>query len=116
MCTMTVTRVARTAGCPAVRATRVTVIVHMGAPAKRGGPPPRRSLLFAVDGGPEMEAAGVELPAAVVPWVLLHHAGDTVSLGPSERLERAPVPEASAPTEARTRSAPLVGTRAVHFA
>ena len=54
-------RALRPAGQPAVRATRVTVIVHMGAPAKRGGPPPRRSLSFAVDGGPEMEAAGVEL-------------------------------------------------------
>ena len=87
---------------PAVRASRVSVIVNMGPPPRAGAAPPRRTLSFAINGGPEVEA-NVELPAAVVAWVLTHHAGDAVRLGPCERLTRAAAGERAAPTEAQAR-------------
>ena len=86
----------------AVRASRVSVIVDMGPPQRAGAAPPRRTLSFAINGGPEVEA-NVELPAAVVAWVLTHHAGDAVRLGPCERLTRAAAGASAAPTEARAR-------------
>lgn len=99
----------RAAGQPAVRASRVTVIVDMGPPQRAGAAtaaPPRRSLAFAINGGPEVESQ-VELPAAVVAWVLTHHAGDALRLGPCERLTRAVPGERTAPTEAQARWARL---------
>ena len=42
---------------PAVRASRVSVIVNMGPAPRAGAAPPRRTLSFAINGGPEVEAA-----------------------------------------------------------
>ena len=43
----------------------------------------------------------------VVAWVLTHHAGDAVRLGPYEKLTRPTAGESAAPTEARARWAEL---------